>query len=141
VVHAPINVNAPTVDREMFNSLVASPDPKDKAANMAPAPSPNDNVPPPPDDDLLLNLVDEGDVDMVSLADLCLRTCVFLRFYHSQLISFTYHRTSSYSTNQVVQLKPLLLRSRYLTIMVKLNPIQKTLSNFTYSPTILTEAT
>ncbi|KAL7434851.1 hypothetical protein ACHAXM_004394 [Skeletonema potamos] len=69
VAHASIDINAPTVDRDMFNSLMASPDPKDRAANMAPAPSPNCNVPPPPDDDLLLNLVDEGDVDMVSLLD------------------------------------------------------------------------
>ncbi len=69
VVHAPINnapINAPTMDRDIFNTLVASPNPKDRVANVAPGPSPNDNVPPPPDDSLLLNLVDE-DVDMVRL--------------------------------------------------------------------------
>jgi len=68
VVHAPINnkpVNAPTMDSEIFNTLVATPNPKDRVANMAPAPapSPTDNVPAPPDDSLLLNLVDD-DVDM-----------------------------------------------------------------------------
>ena len=60
LVHAPINA------RDIFNTLVASPDPKDMVSNMAP--SPNDSVPPPPDDDLLLNLVDD-DVDMVSLLE------------------------------------------------------------------------
>lgn len=71
VVHAPINnvpINAPTMDKDIFNTLVASPNQKDRVANMAPGPSPNDNVPPPPDDSLLLNLVDE-DVDMVSLLE------------------------------------------------------------------------
>ena len=71
VVHAP--VTAPAMDKEIFNALVGSPNPKDRISNLAP--SPNDNVPPPPDDSLLLNLVDE-DVDMVSLRILP-SNCIF----------------------------------------------------------------
>jgi len=147
VVHAPINnkpVNAPTMDSEIFNTLVATPNPKDRVANMAPAPapSPNDNVPAPPDDSLLLNLVDD-DVDMVSLVEQN-SILVFLLFSLSQLyVPRINRRILSCNTNQVMQTMPwhLMIQYRMIKLTIKLSPTQKTPSNSTYSPTILTVVT
>jgi Ca2+-binding EF-hand superfamily protein len=61
--------HAPTVDKEIFNSLVASPNVKESLPHVRPGPSPNGDVPlAPGDDELLLNL-DGEDMDMVSLRD------------------------------------------------------------------------
>jgi hypothetical protein len=113
--------HAPTVDKEIFNSLVASPNVKESLPHVRPGPSPNGDVPlAPGDDELLLNL-DGEDMDMVSLIDNYVRILVTYNMLAVHLLTlylYAHGRIFCCNTNLEVQLRMFLTRNQHLLFEV-----------------------
>lgn len=129
-------VHAPTVDKEIFNSLVASPNVKESLPHVRPGQSPNGDVPlAPGDDELLLNL-DGEDMDMVSLIDNHVRVLITYNILAVHLLTLylihAHGRIFCCNTNLEVQLRMFLSRNQHLLFEVYQSTVTKNPSNSTY---------